>query len=241
MPLQKKNAVAVYCGSSFGTSSAFAAAAISLGHALAASERTLVYGGMAKGLMGVVSGAVLEGGGKVIGVTPSAMIKAGGEAEKVTSPVKVKISQKGREKIETISTSDNPFIVVESMHERKVEMAKRADGFIGLPGGYGTFEEILEATTWSQLGIHDKPVVLLNVLSFWEPLRMMIKSGINSGFIRPSGEQLITIVDGPEDHQEHESFDWGKAAIEAIDRWEVGGIDNLYDWSGRGSTEYKRT
>lgn len=117
------------------------------------------------------------------------------------------------------------------MHERKVEMASRAGGFIGLPGGYGTFEEVFEVTTWTQLGIHEKrvtslsfllfihcdskscwnlAVVLLNVLGFYGPLRDIIRNGVKAGFIQPSNERLITFVDGPDDLTEHGAFDWGK-------------------------------
>uniref|UniRef100_A0A8H8CN46 Cytokinin riboside 5'-monophosphate phosphoribohydrolase n=1 Tax=Psilocybe cubensis TaxID=181762 RepID=A0A8H8CN46_PSICU len=227
-----KSGVAVYCGSSTGKCKAFATAARSLGLALAKHDRLLVYGGGSKGIMGVVSGAVLEGGGKVLGVIPHAMVAAGGEDEKVQSTTKVYLNEAGREKVENI--------VVETMHERKVEMAQRADGFVGLPGGFGTFEEVLEVTTWSQLGIHDKPVVLINVLSFWEPLRTLIKSSIDAGFIKPSSERLIQFIDGPENHEEHESFDWGTAAIEALDNWEKGRGDPLFVWSGERTT-YTRT
>jgi len=117
------------------------------------------------------------------------------------------------------------------MHERKVEMAQRVQGFIGLPGGFGTFEEVLEVTTWTQLGIHDKPVVLLNVLSFWEPLKTLIRTSVEAGFIRSFSERLVIFVDGPADPQEHEKFDWGKAALEAIESWEQGKNNPLYDWS----------
>lgn len=164
------------------------------------------------------------------------------------------------------------------MHERKVEMAKRVNGFVGLPGGFGTFEEVnfgaklftyssnnsifpkvMEVTTWTQLGIHDKrefdskisasfrvigwyscilyeAVVLLNVLSFWDPLRVLVKSSIDAGFIKPSSERLIIFVDGPEDKGEHESYDWGKAALDALDSWERGSNEGLFTWA----TEEKR-
>jgi len=121
------------------------------------------------------------------------------------------------------------------MHERKVEMAKRVGGFIGLPGGFGTFEEVLEVTTWTQLGIHAKPVILLNVLSFWEPLRHLVRNGIEEGYISPErGRCLITFVDGPVDHDEHETYDWGKVALQALDDWEGRRVEPLFDWS-RGS------
>ncbi|KAF9483869.1 hypothetical protein BDN70DRAFT_873261 [Pholiota conissans] len=218
------DAVAVYCGSSLGKHAAFSTAAKSVGYALAAADRTLVYGGGSKGIMGVVSGSVLEKGGKVIGVIPQAMIAAGGEKDKLEdgSPRAV-LEELGREAVETI--------LVESMHERKVEMAKRVNGFIGLPGGFGTFEEVMEVTTWTQIGIHDKPVVLLNVLSFWDPLRVLIKNSIDAGFIRPTSERLIVFVDGPEDKVEHEFFDWGRAALHALDSWERGSSNGLFKWT----------
>ncbi|KIM41230.1 hypothetical protein M413DRAFT_410766 [Hebeloma cylindrosporum] len=224
LPAQKPatSAIAVYCGASTGSQSAFAAAAVSLGRALADAGRTLVYGGGSNGMMGIVSGAVLSNDGKVVGVLPRAMLAGGGEGKKSGSP-KICLDEAGREKVETI--------LVDSMHERKIEMATRVDGFIGLPGGFGTFEEVLEVTTWTQLGIHDKPVALLNVLSFWEPLRALLKGSIDAGFIKPQNEQLIIFVDGPEDLKEHEDFDWGKAALEALDNWERGSTKPLFSWS----------
>jgi len=212
-----KPPIAVYCASNIGKSTAFAYAAISVGRALAAAGRPLVYGGANLGLMGTVSKAVLDAGGRTIGVIPRAMITKGGEGENIALAMPV---------------ADNTETkIVNSMHERKVEMAQRVQGFIGLPGGFGTFEEVMEVTTWTQLGIHDKPVVVLNVLSFWEPLRTLIKASIEAGFIRPCGERLVIFVDGPTDPGQHETFDWGKAALEAIDSWEAGKNNPLYNWS----------
>ncbi|KAJ6488471.1 hypothetical protein C8R47DRAFT_480055 [Mycena vitilis] len=225
------NAVAVYCGSSFGTEKAFHSAAISLGHAIADANRPLVYGGGSKGIMGVVSGAVLEHGGKVTGVVPHAMVAAGGESEKGDSGLNVRLDEAGREKIE--------HIVVDSMHERKVEMARRAAGFVGLPGGFGTFEEVLEVTTWTQLGIHNKPVVLLNVCGFFEPLRLLIDNGITYGFIRPVSKDLIIFVDGPSSHSKHEAFNWGEAALIALDGWKRDEQSGLFKWTK--SKDGKRT
>ncbi|KAF7304936.1 hypothetical protein MKEN_01207900 [Mycena kentingensis (nom. inval.)] len=158
----------------------------------------------------------------VIGVVPYAMVAAGGEQEKAAG-VSVQLNEAGREAIE--------HIVVDSMHERKVEMAKRSCGFVGLPGGFGTFEEVLEVTTWTQLGIHNKPVVLLNVLGFWEPLRHLINSSIDFGFIRPISKNLVVFVDGPASHTEHESYDWGKAALEALNAWKRDADDSLFKWT----------
>ncbi|TFK42704.1 hypothetical protein BDQ12DRAFT_289355 [Crucibulum laeve] len=217
-------AVAVYCGASYGKHQAYTNAAVSLGRALAAQNRPLIYGGGAKGIMGVVSGAVLEGKGKVTGIVPFAMVAAGGEQEKSDpgNSLKVVLDVPGREAAETI--------VVNSMHERKVEMAKRADGFIGLPGGFGTFEEVLEVTTWTQLGIHNKPVVLLNVRRFWEPLRQLIKNSIEEGYIKPSSEHLIVFVDGPESLEEHDTYDWGTAGLKALDEWQSDPEGPLFNW-----------
>ncbi|KAJ6606406.1 hypothetical protein DFH09DRAFT_1120107 [Mycena vulgaris] len=221
--MDSTNAVAVYCGSSFGTEKAFSAAAISLGNAIADAKRPLIYGGGGKGIMGVISGAVLERGGKVTGIVPYAMVAAGGEAEKGDSAVSVLLDEAGREKIE--------HVVVASMHERKVEMARRVAGFFGLPGGFGTFEEVLEVTTWTQLGIHNKPVVLLNVLAFFEPLRQLINSSIEYGFIKPASKDLIIFVDGPSSRAEHESFNWGEAALKALDSWQHDAEEGLFDWT----------
>ncbi|KAF8889771.1 hypothetical protein CPB84DRAFT_1941542 [Gymnopilus junonius] len=218
------SAVAVYCGSSTGRQEAFSAAARSLGLALAAAGRPLIYGGGSKGIMGVVSASALEGGGKVIGVIPRVMLDQDGEKEKVHG-VSIHLNEVERGKVETIP--------VNSMHERKVEMAKRAIGFVGLPGGFGTFEEVLEVITWSQLGIHDKPVVLLNVHSFWEPLRTLIRKSIEAGFIKPASERLAIFVDGPTKDEDHLSFDWGKAAMEALDSWQMGQIEPLFHWPDR--------
>lgn len=210
-------AVAVYCAASLGKQKAFQAAALSLGYALSVENRPLVYGGGNTGIMGVVSGAVSKAKGKVTGIIPYAIFAAGGEKDKgngraTAHTVSEVLDDTQREEIETI--------VVNSMHERKVEMARRVGAFVGLPGGFGTFEEILEVITWNQLNIHNKPVVLLNVLSYYNPLRELIKNGIREGFINPRNEHLVIFVDGPADHNEHETFDWGKAALEAIDSWQ---------------------
>ncbi|KZT20267.1 hypothetical protein NEOLEDRAFT_1140975 [Neolentinus lepideus HHB14362 ss-1] len=221
--------VAVYCASSLGTQKAYQEAAMSLGRALAAAKRPLVYGGGSKGIMGIVSGAVLEGGGQVTGVVPYAMIAAGGEEDKTGKgdakdyAVYVTLNERGREQVDTV--------IVNSMHERKVEMAKRSAGFIALPGGFGTFEEIMEVTTWTQLGIHNKPVVCLNVLSYWDPLRALLQNGVREGFIPEKNESLITFVDGPANSEEHLTFDWGKAALEALDGWNREERAGMFDWS----------
>lgn len=226
------NAVAVYCASSLGDNPAFSRAAASVGHALAAAGRPLVYGGGSKGIMGVVSGAVLEKGGKVTGVIPYAMVAAGGEAEQMKSSKEAKaalvaLDERGRENVKTI--------VVDSMHERKTEMAKRSCAFVTLPGGYGTFEELLEVVTWCQIGIHSKPILVINVNNFYNPLRQLIQNGVSEGFIRPKNQHLIRYVDGPEDLSLHETFDWGKATLDALDNWQAVDAVVFYDWTKRRS------
>lgn len=219
----------MYCGSSTGNSEAFAKAAISVGSALAKANRPLVYGGGSKGIMGIVSGSSLEHGGKVVGIVPYAMVAAGGEGEKTKSGVMVQLNEVGREKVETI--------VVDSMHERKVEMAKRSEAFIGLPGGFGTFEEVMEVTTWTQLGIHRKPVVLVNVLGFWNPMKELINTSVKHGFIKESSDKLIIFVDGPENVEDHAEFDWGSASLKAIEEWKPEGFIPIFDWTMRANGE----
>ncbi|KIK90730.1 hypothetical protein PAXRUDRAFT_831444 [Paxillus rubicundulus Ve08.2h10] len=226
----KSRSVAVYCAASFGNQKAFQKAAVSLGHALVAANRPLVYGGGNSGIMGIVSSAVanLEGG-KVTGIIPYAILAAGGEKDQGNGQVRSNLvaevlNEKRSGEIETI--------VVNSMHERKIEMAKRVGAFVGLPGGFGTFEEILEVVTWNQLNIHNKPVIVLNVLSYYNPLRDLIKNGIREGFIRPQNEKLVVFVEGPADPDEHEDYDWGTAALKAIDAWEHDKVSTLpFHWT----------
>ncbi|KAF9501156.1 hypothetical protein BDN71DRAFT_1426796 [Pleurotus eryngii] len=226
VPSTLSEPVAVYCASSMGRKDAYRLAAVSVGYALAEANRPLVYGGGSKGIMGVVSGAALEKGGKVTGVVPYPMLVAGGEQDK-TSPSKIRLNEKGKEKI-----------IVDTMHERKVEMARRSCAFIGLPGGFGTFEEIMEVTTWTQLGIHNKPVVLLNVHSYWEPIRSMIQTAVDEGFVQPHNAALISFVNGPgpdASMEEHEKFDWGRAAIKVIENWKRDPGECPYDWTASRS------
>ncbi|KAH9032372.1 hypothetical protein EDB83DRAFT_2543688 [Lactarius deliciosus] len=213
-------AVAVYCGASPGTSTAYHDAAVSLGRALATLGRPLVYGGGRRGIMGIISSVVLNHGGHVTAVVPSAMLRAGGEGDQTTGG-HIDLAE-GHEKLGGSELHLNlDDVVVDSMHERKVEMVRRVCGFIGLPGGYGTFEEIMEAITWTQLGIHTKPVVIVNVLGFYDPLRAQIKGAIASGFIKPSNERLVIFIDSPPG-TDPTGFDWGTAALTALDACHYG-------------------
>ena len=153
--------ICVYCGSSPGARPEYAAAAAELGRALAGRGITLVYGGSNVGLMRVVADTVLGAGGRVVGVMPHVLIHK-------------EVAHRGLTEL----------VEVKSMHERKFAMAERADGFIAMPGGIGTLEEIAEIFVWAQLGIHRKPVALLNVAGFFDPLVSFLQHMVTERFLR---------------------------------------------------------
>ena len=162
--------VCVYCGSSPGADPAFAIAAARVGRALAASGRTLVTGGGRVGLMGTVADAALAAGGRVVGVIPRAI------AHK-------EIAHPGLTELH----------VVGSMHERKALMAELSDGFVALPGGIGTLEELFETWTWGQLGMHAKPYGLLDVAGFYSPLLTFLDQLVSQRFVRPEHRALLHV------------------------------------------------
>ena len=162
------NRICVFCGSNPGTNPAYVEAAVTVGTLLASRQIGLVYGGGHVGMMGTITDAVLARGGEAIGVIPVAL------AEK-------EVEHKGLTRLH----------VVKSMHERKALMADLADGFIALPGGFGTFEEYCEIITWAQLGFHHKPCGLLNVAGYYNHLLAMIDHGVDQQFIRPVHRQLV--------------------------------------------------
>lgn len=162
------SSVAVYLGSSMGTDPDFAAAAKNLGGLLAARGIRLVYGGGRVGLMGVLADAVLRGGGEVIGVITRALEDK-------------EISHHGL----------MDLTVVRTMHERKAMMADRADGFIMLPGGYGTMDEFFEVLTWTQLGIHVKPCAVLDVNGYFGPLLGLLDHAAGKGFLRDDHREMV--------------------------------------------------
>ncbi|CUA74994.1 LOG family protein YJL055W [Saccharomyces cerevisiae S288c] [Rhizoctonia solani] len=199
------NAACVYCGSSPGTSAEYMQVAEAVGIALAQAEIGLVYGGGRRGLMAGAAFACARAGGKVTGVLPQAIKASGGEG---IGPI---LASNNNEDEAVWARMES--IVVQSMHERKRTMAMRSGGFIGLPGGYGTFEEVLEVITWNQLGIHLKPVVIINVRGYYEPLKLLIENGVREGFIKPANASLVTILDPPA------NGDWGQAVIQALRTW----------------------
>jgi len=167
--------IAVYCGSNIGARPEYAAAAEQLGALLAREKIELVYGGGCVGLMGIVADAALKNGGHVIGVIPE----------------KLMIKEVVHEKLPDLR-------VVKTMHERKALMAELADGFIALPGGYGTFEELFEVLAWSQLGWHQKPFGLLDSGGFYRLLLEFLDHTRNEGFIRPQHHALVLVADEAE-------------------------------------------
>ena len=168
--MEKIKSICVFCGSGSGTDPIFGDTARILGDLLAARGLNLIYGGSNIGLMGLVSAAVRDGGGKVTGVIPERI------ADKV--PVQGGITME----------------VVPGMHERKARMYELSDAFIAMPGGIGTLEEIFEAWTWNQLGYHAKPVAMLNVKSYFDPLLTFLDGMNSEGFLR-SGQRESLIVD----------------------------------------------
>lgn len=161
-------AICVFCGSSDQVHPEYRAAAHHLGAVLAQRGLTLVYGAGRTGLMGAVADGVLENGGEVVGVLPKLFY----------NPILAHMNLTHLE-------------IVENMHARKARMAELADGFIALPGGYGTFDELFEILTWAQIGLHTKPVGLLNIRSYFDALLQMVERASSEGFIYSEHRRLF--------------------------------------------------
>lgn len=161
-------AVGVFCGSSSGNGDRYLDAARSLGSLLAAEGVELVYGGGEVGLMGALADACLGGGGHVTGVIPTRLFRR-------------EVAHRGITELHEVAT----------MHERKALMYDRSDAFIALPGGLGTLDELAEVATWSQLGLHAKPLVLLDVDGFWSPFVELLDSMVTAGLLRPENRSLV--------------------------------------------------
>jgi uncharacterized protein (TIGR00730 family) len=166
-PSPRAPRLCVYCGSNAGSSSAFRDAAQALGEGMARRGITLVYGGGHVGLMGVVADAALAAGGEVIGVITDQLVSA-------------EVAHRGVSALE----------VVPDMHQRKARFEQLSDGFIALPGGFGTVEEVIELLTWNQLGLVQKPVVLLDVERYWSALFDWMDHAVDAGFVRRSHRML---------------------------------------------------
>ncbi len=171
--------VCVFCGSSLGNNPSFSDLATSLGEILARSDIGLVYGGASIGLMGKVANAVLDNGGQVVGVIPKGLRSK-------------ELNHKGLTEL----------LITQDMHERKRIMYERSDGFIALPGGVGTLEEVFEAATWTKLGFHsgqkNKPVVLLGENDFWYPLIDFLDMLVVAGFVKARDREIISYEEDPQ-------------------------------------------
>jgi uncharacterized protein (TIGR00730 family) len=173
LPVSKLS-LCVYCGSRKGAHPAYEAAAHRIGSLIGERGWQLVYGGGNAGLMGVVANAALAAGAPVIGVIPSSLMER-------------ELGHPGLTELH----------VVETMHQRKQLMAERADAFLALPGGIGTFEELFEVWTWRQLGYHDKPVGLLNVGGYYDRLLAFMAQSVADGFVPPAQQQLLQVGNEP--------------------------------------------
>jgi uncharacterized protein (TIGR00730 family) len=167
--------VCVFCGASSGRVPAYADAARAFGAALAARGLGLVYGGGRVGLMGAVADGALAAGGEVIGVIPQELVDR-----------------------ELAHSGVTELRVVASLHERKALMAELSDAFVALPGGFGTLDELMEQLTWSQLGLHEKPVALFDVEGYWRPLIALARHATEEGFVRESDLAAIAVGDDAE-------------------------------------------
>jgi uncharacterized protein (TIGR00730 family) len=174
--MKPKYNLCVYCGSGPGRNPAYIEAARELGQAMADEGIGLVYGGGSLGLMGEVARATLKAGGHVTGIIPEFLVTR----ERMLADV-------------------NELIVTANMHERKMTMFERSDGFVAMPGGIGTLEELVEQLTWSQLGRHTKPIVLANIDGFWDPLCALLDHMRAQAFIRDGMNVRFITVDRAED------------------------------------------
>ncbi|MGE3179479.1 MAG: TIGR00730 family Rossman fold protein [Vicinamibacterales bacterium] len=167
--------ICVFAGSKYGTRPDYRTATEAFGRVLVARGLELVYGGARVGLMGVIADTVLAGGGRVTGVIPEALVAR-----------------------EIAHTGLDDLRIVDSMHERKAVMADVSDAFVALPGGWGTLDELFEILTWAQLGLHGKPVGVLNVAGYFDPLVAFVTHSINEGFVPKASASILSVADDPQ-------------------------------------------
>jgi len=175
MKSKKTKRLCVYCGSGSGSDPRFKAAAVTLGSAMAEAGIGLVYGGGGNGLMGAVAGAVRDHGGHVTGIIPASLLELENALENITERY-----------------------VTNGFHERKMLMFNLSDGFVALPGGVGTLEELVEQLTWAQLGHHEKPIYIVNAAGYWDLLLQMFDRMREQLFIRPGLDTPYIVVDNVE-------------------------------------------
>lgn len=184
--------ICVFCGSNLGINPVYRQAAVAVGLLMADRGIELVYGGGNIGLMGVLADAVLESGGRVIGVIPGSLL----------------VREVGHQGLTELR-------IVKSMHERKALMSDLSDGFIAMPGGFGTLEEFCEVVTWSQLGIHSKPCGLLNIEGYYDPLLALFDHAVCEGFLREENRRLV--LEDCDPAQLLEKF--ASFAPQPVDKW----------------------
>ena len=165
------SSLCIFCGARFGADPAARDIAVQLGELLARKRMTLVYGGGGVGLMGLVANAALKGGGRVVGIIPQFLLQREAGHPALTETV-----------------------VVETMHERKLQMFERSDAFVVLPGGIGTLEELFEVLSWRTLGLHDKPIVIVDQGGYWEPLAALLRSVVEGGFAERSHLDHVVFI-----------------------------------------------
>ncbi len=168
--------IAVFCASASGVNPVYQAAAEELGRALATRDIGLVYGGSNVGLMKAVAEAALSAGGKVIGVIPEVLVD-----------------------LEVAHHGITELLITSTMHTRKALIGERADAFIALPGGFGTFEELFEVLAWHTLNIHGKPILLLNVNGFYDKLLVFLDHCVDEGMLKPKSRELLRVAENVED------------------------------------------
>ncbi|MEM9950431.1 MAG: TIGR00730 family Rossman fold protein [Chloroflexota bacterium] len=166
--------ICVFCGASTGNSESYQEAAVNMGKTLAENGIDLVYGGGNKGLMGMIADATIDNGGRAFGVIPKALVDK-----------------------EEAHTRLSEQFVVNTMHERKMMMATLSDGFIAMPGGFGTLEEFIEIITWAKLGFHQKPCALLNIDGFYDPLLAYFDQLVDDGFVKAKMRDLVLTGESP--------------------------------------------
>ncbi|MFC7348409.1 TIGR00730 family Rossman fold protein [Chryseobacterium zhengzhouense] len=164
--------ITVFCGSSFGSEEIYKEQAYWVGKTLAKENIRLIYGGANVGLMGAVADGTIQNGGKAIGVLPHFL-----------------------QSKEIAHTNLTELILVETMHERKTKMNELSDGVVVLPGGYGTLEEFFEMITWAQLGLHKKPIAILNIDGFYDDLMKMVQTMVDKGFLKQINQEMLLVSD----------------------------------------------
>lgn len=180
------SAICVYCGSSPGTHPGFLEGARAMGQAMAARQSALVYGGSRYGMMGTIADAILEAGGQAIGILPRGLA-----TKEAGHPGLTELHMVG------------------SMHERKAMMIEKSQGFIAMPGGMGTLEELCEVITWSQLGIHRRPIGLLNLEGYYDPFLTFLDHAVACGFLKTEHRELVLVDASPDALlTKMEAFEW---------------------------------